>query len=61
MLSLFANGAEGDKRSVNRNKYVKQVHCSPSTALRDLKDMVTKEVLKQLLGRGRNTRYGLRL
>ena len=59
VLSLFANGAEGDKRSVNRNKYVKQVHCSPSTALRDLKDMLEKDVLKQLPGLGRNTRYGL--
>lgn len=61
VLDLFANGADGDPRSVNRNKYVRLTHCSPSTALRDLKDLVDKAVLKQLPGSGRNTRYGLNL
>ncbi|MEZ5536872.1 MAG: Fic family protein [Thiolinea sp.] len=61
VLHLFANGADGDPRSVNRNKYVTIAHCSPSTALRDLKDLVDKNVLQQLPGSGRNTRYGLKL
>ncbi len=59
LLGLFSNGAEGDMRSINRNKYVSQTHCSPSTALRDLKNLVDKAALKQLPGLGRNTRYGL--
>lgn len=61
VLDLFSNGAEGDSKSVNRNKYVKQVHCSPRTALRDLNDLVNKAVLVQLPGQGRNTRYGLNI
>jgi Fic family protein len=48
-------------RSVNRNKYVNRADCSPSTALRDLQDLVSKGVLVQLSGEGRNTRYGLTL
>jgi len=59
VLNLFANGADGDARSVNRNKYVNQAHCSPRTALRDLNDLVEKDVLVKLPGLGRNTRYGL--
>lgn len=58
---LFSNGVDGDARSVNRNKYVKLTHCSASTALRDLKDLVDKTILTQLPGLGRNTRYGLNL
>ncbi|PWQ95407.1 hypothetical protein [Leucothrix pacifica] len=58
---LFSNGVDGDPRSVNRNKYVKRAKCSPSTALRDLQDLVGKSVLVQLPGEGRNTRYGLNL
>lgn len=61
VLDLFSNGAGGDPRSVNRNKYVKRVQCSPSTALRDLRDLVDKSVLVQLPGEGRNTRYGLNI
>nr|CAA6830613.1 MAG: Fic family protein [uncultured Thiotrichaceae bacterium] len=61
VLDLFSNGADGDPRSVNRNKYVKLIQCSPSTALRDLKDLVDKSILIQLPGLGRNTRYGLNL
>ncbi len=61
LLWLFSNGAEGDARSINRNKYVSQTNCSPRTALRDLKDLVDKGALKQLPGLGRNTRYGLNL
>lgn len=59
VLDLFSNGVDGDPRSVNRNKYVKRAKCSPSTALRDLQDLVSKSVLVQLPGEGRNTRYGL--
>ena len=61
ILYLFANGAEGDARSVNRNKYVNQTHCSPRTALRDLNDLMENNVLLKLPGLGRNTRYGLNL
>ena len=61
VLDLFSNGVGGDPRSVNRNKYVKRAKCSPSTALRDLQDLVTKSVLVQLPGEGRNTRYGLNI
>jgi Fic family protein len=61
VLDLFSNGADGDPRSVNRNKYVKQTGCSPSTALRDLRDLVAKSILVQLPGEGRNTRYGLNI
>ena len=61
LLYLFANGAEGDSRSINRNKYVSLTQCSPRTALRDLKDLMAKEALKQLPGLGRNTRYGLNM
>lgn len=50
-----------DPRPVNRNKYVRLTHCSPSTALRDLKDLVSKGILQPLPGSGRNTRYGLKL
>ncbi len=59
LLWLFSNGAEGDSRSINRNKYVSQTNCSPRTALRDLKELVEKGALQQLPGLGRNTRYGL--
>jgi len=61
VLDLFSNGVDGDPRSVNRNKYVKRAKCSPSTALRDLQDLVGKSVLVQLPGEGRNTRYGLNI
>lgn len=61
VLDLFANGPEGDSRSVNRNKYVKKTHCSPRTALRDINGLVEKKALKRLPGEGRNTRYGLNL
>jgi len=61
VLDLFSNGVDGDPRSVNRNKYVKRAKCSPSTALRDLQDLVSKSVLVQLPGEGRNTRYGLNI
>ena len=61
VLDLFSNGVGGDPRSVNRNKYVKRAKCSPSTALRDLQDLVSKSVLVQLPGEGRNTRYGLNI
>ena len=59
VVDLFSNGVDGDARSVNRNKYVNRAGCSPSTALRDLQDLVNKGVLVQLPGEGRNTRYGL--
>ena len=61
VLDLFSNGVDGDPRSVNRNKYVKRAKCSPSTALRDLQDLVKKSVLVQLPGEGRNTRYGVNI
>ena len=61
LLDLFSNGAEGDIRSINRNKYVRKTHCSPRTALRDINDLVTKGALKPLPGLGRNSRYGLNL
>lgn len=61
LLYLFSNGAEGDARSINRNKYVQQTHCSPRTALRDLKDLVAKDALVRLPALGRNTRYGLNI
>lgn len=61
VLYLFANGAEGDARSINRNKYVNQTKCSPRTALRDLSEMLENKVLVKLPGLGRNTRYGLNL
>ena len=61
VLYLFANGAEGDARSINRNKYVNQTKCSPRTALRDLSEMLDNKVLVKLPGLGRNTRYGLNL
>ncbi|PWQ95419.1 Fic family protein [Leucothrix pacifica] len=59
VLGLFDNGADGDQKSVNRNKYVNQTNCAPRTALRDLTDLVDKGVLVKLPGLGRNTRYGL--
>jgi Fic family protein len=59
VLALFDNGADGDPKSINRNKYVNQTRCAPRTALRDLSDLVEKGVLVKLTGLGRNTRYGL--
>ena len=56
MLNLLLEGFEGN---FTTSKWAKINKCSPDTALRDIRDLVNKGVLKKLPGGGRSTAYGL--
>jgi len=56
MLNKLLDGFEGKLRS---SKWAKIAKCSPDTALRDIKDLLDKGILRQDLQGGRSTSYEL--
>ncbi|MDR2721001.1 MAG: Fic family protein, partial [Puniceicoccales bacterium] len=54
MLNKLLDGFEGKLRT---SKWAKIAHCSQDTALRDIKDLIEKNILKQDLQSGRSTSY----
>ncbi|MEO7174945.1 MAG: Fic family protein [Saprospiraceae bacterium] len=56
MLNKLLGGFEGKLRS---SKWAKIAKCSPDTALRDIKDLIEKRILRQEQEGGRSTNYEL--
>ncbi len=56
MLNKLFDGFEGKLKS---SKWAKITKCSPDTALRDIKDLIEKGILKQEKSGGRSTNYEL--
>lgn len=56
VLNKFLDGFEGKLKS---SKWAKLAKCSPDTALRDIKDLIDKGVLRQEQQGGRSTHYEL--
>jgi Fic family protein len=56
MLNKLLDGMEGKLKS---SKWAKIAKCSPDTALRDIKDLIEKGILRQDQQGGRNTNYEL--
>ena len=56
MLNKLLDGFDG---KLNSSKWAKITKCSPDTALRDIKDLLDKGILKQDLQGGRSTSYEL--
>lgn len=56
MLNKLFDGFEGKLQS---SKWAKMAKCSPDTALRDIKDLVEKGILRQEQQGGRSTNYEL--
>ncbi len=56
MLNKLLDGFEGKLRS---SKWAKMAKCSPDTALRDIKDLIDKGILRQEQSGGRSTNYEL--
>ncbi len=56
MLNKQLDGFEGKLKS---SKWAKITKCSPDTALRDIKDLIEKDILKQEESGGRSTNYEL--
>lgn len=54
MLNKILDGFEGKLKS---SKWAKITKCSPDTALRDIKDLMEKGILKQEKSGGRSTNY----
>jgi Fic family protein len=57
MLNKLIDGMEGKLTS---SKWARINHCSPDTALRDIQDLVDKNILEKEGGGGRSTSYRLR-
>lgn len=57
MLNKLLDGFEGKLKT---SKWAKIAKCSQDTALRDIKDLIDKEILKQEESGGRSTNYELR-
>ncbi len=57
ILNLLLDGFEG---KLNTSKWAKICKCSQDTALRDIKDLLDKNILYKLPGGGRSTSYGLK-
>jgi len=58
MINKLLDGFEGNLTS---SKWAKINHCSQDTALRDIQDLMDKNILQKHLSGGRSTRYSLRL
>jgi Fic family protein len=58
MLNKLLDGFDGKLKS---SKWAKITKCSPDTALRDIKDLMDKGILKQEQQRGRSTNYELNI
>jgi Fic family protein len=56
VLNKLLDGFEGKLKS---SKWAKIAKCSPDTALRDIKDLIEKGILRQELKGGRSTNYEL--
>ncbi len=56
LLNRLLDGFQG---SLNTSKWAKIAKCSTDTALRDIQDLVAKQILKKSEGGGRNTSYEL--
>jgi Fic family protein len=56
MLNTLLDGFDGKLKS---SKWAKITKCSPDTALRDIKDLIEKGILKQETSGGRSTNYEL--
>jgi len=56
VLNLLLDGFDG---KLNTTKWARICKCSQDTSLRDIKDLINKQVLYQLPGGGRSTSYGL--
>ncbi len=56
MLNKLLDGFEGKLKS---SKWAKMTKCSTDTALRDIKDLIAKGILKQEKAGGRSTNYEL--
>ncbi|MFM7671925.1 MAG: Fic family protein [Bacteroidota bacterium] len=56
MLNKLPDGFEGKLKS---SKWAKMAKCSPDTALRDIKDLIDKGILRQEQSGGRSTNYEL--
>jgi len=57
MLNKLLDGSEGKLTS---SKWAKICKCSQDTALRDIKDLLDKQILKKLPGGSRSTAYALK-
>ncbi len=57
VINRLLDGFEG---KLSTTKYAKLTKCSPDTALRDIKDLLARDVLEQEPGGGRSTRYRLK-
>jgi Fic family protein len=55
-LNILFDGFEGKLKS---SKWAKITKCSSDTALRDIKDLIEKGILRQELQGGRSTNYEL--
>lgn len=56
MLNKLLDGFDG---KLNTSKWAKMAKCSADTALRDIKDLIEKDILKQEESGGRSTNYVL--
>ena len=56
VLNLLLDGFD---RKLNTAKWARICKCSQDTALRDIKDLINKQVLFQMPGGGRSTSYSL--
>jgi len=61
ILYMFDAELSVKERSINRNKYTSMITESAKTAQRDLQDLANKGIIVPLPGRGRSTRYTLKL
>jgi len=51
---------DGFEGKLNTSKWAKMAKCSSDTALRDIQDLLKKEILEQETGGGRNTSYKIK-
>jgi len=58
VLNLLIDGFEG---KLNTSKWAKICGCSQDTALRDIQDLLDKQILYKLPGGGRSTGYDIRM
>ncbi len=57
LLNMLLDGFAG---KLNTSKWAKIAKCSTDTALRDIQDLLRKEILVKEIGGGRNTSYKIR-
>ena len=57
LLNMLLDGFTG---KLNTSKWAKIAKCSTDTALRDIQDLLRKEILVKEIGGGRNTSYKIR-